>query len=37
MIDTFSLNKPEDQRLVVPCVLSLNRLEVRSCFRTGQT
>ncbi|KAK4704189.1 nucleolar protein 9, partial [Phenoliferia sp. Uapishka_3] len=27
LLDTFQLAKPEDQKLVVPCVLSLNRLE----------
>lgn len=28
MLDTFQLNRPEDQKLVIPCLLTLNRLEV---------
>lgn len=28
LVDTFGLNAPENRKLVAPCVLSLNRLDV---------
>lgn len=31
IVDTFGLNDPENRKLVAPCVLSLNRLDV-SCL-----